>query len=516
MSQYPIIPPESGQAELIRAHRAFQRLMRYFTALVCGHFRPVEMTLVKHVIEQGWYHPIVTCGLSEAMPVLISCAVLNLKYQAYHENDFRRALAQLRVRRVLLLQEDGGYLVNRDYRDWRDRDGNPLLSASDLDTVEASPPGKPSLAVVGEFPEGQTSNLSASGADAAETILDDSGVASAGACSKPSDQAPALAPTPSDQAPALAEPSDQAPALAEPSDYRNGTIERAPHPRFVDKDLSYSSLPSYRNSQPFSSPSMYVSSVMDDTTGNPETYIHQKKNDLADSIGRNGFKSASMLPESESVNPTVEANPVPSFESTPAAPSTNGYTPASMLSEIPGPVSPDEALWADLVYMLNKFLPMHDYERKFKWQRQNFPTHVMLASLKRCLLNRKGLNNFNYILATMRNYADPEEERFYDRDMNRIPVEVPGSLPAAPASEYTNADPYADLMANAPGMYSEWFKDHHVSMSNNPPCKGKPNGKFMDDEDFNRRMAIKARDPDRFVKLSMSYYCPSLIMEREA
>jgi hypothetical protein len=49
-----------------------------------------------------------------------------------------------------------------------------------------------------------------------------------------------------------------------------------------------------------------------------------------------------------------------------------------------------------------------------------------------------------------------------------------------------------------------------------PACKEKPNGKFMDDEDFNRRMAIKARDPDRFVKLSMSYYCPSLIMEREA
>jgi hypothetical protein len=38
----------------------------------------------------------------------------------------------------------------------------------------------------------------------------------------------------------------------------------------------------------------------------------------------------------------------------------------------------------------------------------------------------------------------------------------------------------------------------------------------MDDEDFNRRLAIKARDPDRFVKLSMSFYCPSLIMEREA
>jgi hypothetical protein len=224
-----------------------------------------------------------------------------------------------------------------------------------------------------------------------------------------------------------------------------------------------------------------------------------------------------MLPESGSVNPTVEANPVPSPGPSPAAPSTNGCPPASMLKAIPGDVVPDLALWADLEYMLAKFLPCNHYEQQFSYYKHIYETHIMVGALKRCLLKKKGINNFFYILATMRTWSNPEEEQHYDRDLQPIrPAAVAIPSPAAPASESTSADPYADLMANSPGMYGEWFKDHHVSMSNNPPCKGKPNGKFMDDEDFNRRLAIKARDPDRFVKLSMSYYCPSLIMEREA
>jgi hypothetical protein len=522
MSQHPIIPPESGQAETERIRRAFHRLLKYYKALDCGHFRPVEMTLVRHIIERGWFHPIVTCGLSEARPVLISCAVLNTMYRAYHENDFRRALATLRGRRVLLLQEDGGYLVNRDYRDWRDRNGNPLLSASDLATVEASIPGKPSLAVVGEFPEGRTSNLSAPVADAAETILDDSEGASAGDCSEPSDQAPALAPAPSDQAPALAEPSDQAPALAEPSDHRNGTIERAPRPRFVDKDLSSSSLHSYRNSQPFSSSDIYKSSVMEDTTGNPDTYIYQKKDDLANSTDRNGYKSASMLPVSREAFPTVQANPVPSLESSPAAPSTNGIMPASMLEEIPGPESPDDALWVELKYMCNRFFPGCDFDLQFARWRRVFPTAVMVGAFKRCFVkNIIGKHNimhaFSYVLKVMQSWNGPGIEAGFDRDMNRIPVEVPGSLPAAPASEPTNVDPYAEFRANhSPAMLLEWMKDNNVSMENNPPKKGSPNGKIMDDDDYNRRMSIRARDPDRFRKLAMGKYCPSLILESES
>jgi hypothetical protein len=125
--------------------------------------------------------------------------------------------------------------------------------------------------------------------------------------------------------------------------------------------------------------------------------------------------------------------------------------------------------------------------------------------------------NFSYVRSTMTNWKGPEGEADYDRDLQLInppAVAIPG--PDASASESTNADPYADLMMNAPGMNGEWFKDHHVSMGNNPPYKGKPNGKLMDDDDYKRRLAIKARDPDRFVKLSMSFYCPSLIMEREA
>jgi hypothetical protein len=216
-------------------------------------------------------------------------------------------------------------------------------------------------------------------------------------------------------------------------------------------------------------------------------------------------------------NPTVEADRDSRNMSPPAAPSTNDCPPASMLMSIPGAVVPDPVLWADLEYMLAKFLPCNHYEQQFSYYKNVYETSVMVGALKRCLLKKKGINNFFYILATMRTWAGPEEEQHYDRDLRPIApaaVDIPGT--SAPAAESTNADPYADLMANSPGMYGEWFKDHHVSMSNNPPCKGKPNGKFMDDEDFKRRMAIKARDPDRFVKLSMSYYCPSLIMEREA
>jgi hypothetical protein len=505
MSHHDSILPESGQAQFERTERAFYRLLKYYKALDCGHFRPVESTLARHIIERGWIHPIVTCGLSEARPVLISCAVLNSMYRAYHENDFRRALATLRGRRVLLLQEDGGYLVNRDYRDWRDKAGNPLLSASDLATVETSPFEKPSLAVVGEFPEGQTSDLSAPRADATRGILDDSRGAITGACPDPADQSRALGPIPPDQSPALADPSD-------PSDPQNGTIVRAP----ADIDLqSYSSTHSLREVESFCS-EVCMSLNLDNRSRNAETYIHTKKKNLWGASTQNGVESACMEPQ-PIANPTVQADPISSLESSPAAPSINECPPASMLMSIPGDVVPDPALWADLEYMLAKFLPCNHYEQQFSYYKNLYETSVMVGALKRCLLKKKGINNFFYILATMRTWAGPEEEQHYDRDLRPIlpaAVETPG--PGVPAIESTNADPYADLMANAPGMYGEWFKDHHVSMSNNPPCKGKPNGKFMDDEDFKRRMAIKARDPDRFVKLSMSYYCPSLIMEREA
>lgn len=258
---------------------------------------------------------------------------------------------------------------------------------------------------------------------------------------------------------------------------------------------------------------------MEDTTGNPETYIYQKKDDLAGSSDRNGFKNAGMLPKSESVNPTVEADPVPSLEPTLAAPSTNGIMPASMLEEIPGPESPDDALWVELKYMCDRFFPGCDFDLQFSRWRRVFPTAVMVGAFKRCFVkNIIGKHNimhaFSYVLKVMQSWNGPGIEAGFDRNMHKITVETPG--PAAPASESANVDPYADLMMNAPGMNGEWFKDHHVSMGNNPPYKGKPNGKLMDDEDYKRRLAIKARDPDRFVKLSMSFYCPSLIMEREA
>jgi hypothetical protein len=185
----------------------------------------------------------------------------------------------------------------------------------------------------------------------------------------------------------------------------------------------------------------------------------------------------------ESVNPTVQANPVPSLESSPAAPSTNGIMPASMLEEIPGPESPDDALWVELKYMCNRFFPGCDFDLQFARWRRVFPTAVMVGAFKRCFVkNIIGKHNimhaFSYVLKVMQSWNGPGIEAGFDRDMNRIPVEVPGSLPAAPASESTNVDPYAEFRANhSPAMLLEWMKDNNVSMENNPPKKDSPNGK---------------------------------------
>lgn len=255
---------------------------------------------------------------------------------------------------------------------------------------------------------------------------------------------------------------------------------------------------------------------MDNHTAISETYIHQKEKNLWGPPTQNGHDDACMEP-APIANSTVEANPVPGPEPTPAAPSTNGDMPASMLSSIPGEVTPDPALWADLEYMLAKFLPCNHYEQQFSYYRNVYETHVMVGALKRCLLKKKGINNFFYILATMRTWAGPEEERHYDRDLRPVrpaAAEAPGPGPVAPAAEAAPADPSPEYRANfSPAMLLEWMKDNNVSMENNPPKKDSPNGKLMDEDDYNRRLAIRARDPDRFRSLAMSKYCPSLILE---
>jgi hypothetical protein len=521
MSHHDSKDSPRNQAE--RFVQAQYRRDVYERAVRCAHFRPVETCIIQHVMENGWYKPFFYMGKGPT-PVTVSCSEIGSE-TPYARSDLQRALKRLTEWGVLIVQENGGYLANKEWQSWS-RDGkNPIIQLRCYRYIEEArlphdcpmPPESLRIDQVESNGVG-TWNHTAEPADAADAILNGSVACDADVtpCDADVTPTPLNCDTGVTDKPLPVTPVSQ--AAMEPSDHRNGTIERAPGAVNLDKDLSYSSLHSYRNSQPFSSPSMYVSSVMDDTTGNTETYIHQKKNDLASSTNGNGFKSASMLPESETVNPTVLANPVPSLESSPAATSTNECPPASMLMAIPGEVVPDESLWADLEYMLAKFLPCNHYEQQFSYYKHIYETSVMVGALKRCLLKKKGINNFFYILATMRTWSGPEEEQHYDRDLRPIvpaAVEIPG--PAAPASESTNADPYAEFRANhSPAMLLEWMKDNNVSMENNPPKKDSPNGKLMDDDDYNRRLSIRARDIDRFRKLAMSHYCPSLILENEA
>jgi hypothetical protein len=436
-----------------------------------------------------------------------------LGWSSYNINDINKSIVHLCECRVLSRESTGKYRIVVDWREWlMGPEGEARIrpvcatAITSLDWSHECPPPESPTIDSDESAAAPTSNLSAPSVDATEAILDDSGALRAGAYSEPSDYAPAR--------------NCYAPVS------RNGICD-APPGRCNGDLQSYSSLHSESDSQSFSS-GVCVSYSENERTAHQEIneskHTHTKKKNFQEAPSRNGHKIASMLPETQEAIPTVEADPVPSLESAPAAPSINDRSPTTMLKEVAGSFEPDAAHWADLEHICKFYCP--DMIWNFRSYRFTFPTDVMVGALKRCLLRefdkpRTGPDqsikiNFSYVRSTMSNWKGPEGEADYDRDLRLInppAVETPG--PGAPASESTNADPYADLMANAPGMYGEWFKDHHVSMSNNPPCKGKPNGKFMDDEDFKRRMAIKARDPDRFVKLSMSYYCPSLIMERE-
>lgn len=250
---------------------------------------------------------------------------------------------------------------------------------------------------------------------------------------------------------------------------------------------------------------------MEDSRGNQDTYIHQKKKNLW------GSPSAS-----DDANSTVKADRDSRNMSPPAAPSNNGCQPASMLESIPGQETPDPELWSELKYMCDTFFPGCDFDMQFSRWKHVFPTYVMVGAFKRCFIkNIIGKNNimhaFSYILKVMQSWNGPGIESGFDRNMHKIPVAAPEPPAGAPAVESAVADPHAEYRANHnPAMMLEWMKDNNVSMENNPPKKDSPNGKLMDEDDYNRRLSIRARDIDRFRKLAMDYYCPSLILEREA
>lgn len=489
MSQYP--------TRISSQNQAVHGIATYLMAIGCARLRPVELMILLIAFLKSIVLPRLIWNERKSRPVKLGGTMLG--WSSYNINDINKSIVNLCECRVLSRESAGKYRIVVDWREWlMSPDGEPRIrpvcaaAITSLDWIHECPPSESSRIDSDEPAAAPTSDLPAPGADATGAILDDSGAIRAGAYREPADYAPA---------------------------HRNGNCDACDATRLGRHNVdlqSYSSLQPQSGSHSFSS-DVYVSSLMDDTTGNPETYIHQKKKNLWGPPNGDGVKVASMEP-APIANSTVAADPVAENMSPPAAPSPiNVCPPASMLKGIPGDVVPDEALWADLEYMLNKFLPTHHYEGHFRNVKYIFPTAVILGALKRCLIKRKGLNNFSYILTTMRTWVDAEEEQHYDRDLRPIrpaAVDTPGAAPASPPA--AEVDPYADLMANAPGMYGEWFKDHHVSMGNNPPAKGTPNGKFMDDADFNRRLALKARDPDRFVKLSMAYYCPSLILERES
>jgi hypothetical protein len=487
-------------------NQAVHGIATYLMAIGCARLRPVEMMILLITFLKSILLPRLIWNERKSRPVKLGGTMLG--WSSYNINDINKSIVHLCECRVLSRESAGKYRIVVDWKEWlMGPEGEARIrpvcatAITSLDWSHECPPPESSTIDSDEPAAAPTSDLSAPSADATEAILDDSGALRAGAYPEPSDYAPAR--------------NCYAPVS------RNGNCD-APPGRCNGDLQSYSSLHSESESLSFSSSDIYKSSVMEDTTGNTETYIYQKKNDLASSTNGNGLKSASMLPKSESVNPTVQANPVPSLESSPVAPSTNGIMPASMLEEIPGPESPDDALWVELKYMCNRFFPGCDFDLQFARWRRVFPTAVMVGAFKRCFVkNIIGKHNimhaFSYVLKVMQSWNGPGIEAGFDRDMNRIPVEVPGSLPAAPASESTNVDPYAEFRANhSPAMLLEWMKDNNVSMENNPPKKDSPNGKLIDDDDYRRRMSIRARDPDRFRKLAMGKYCPSLILESES
>jgi hypothetical protein len=529
MSHHDSKDSPRNQAE--RFVQAQYRRDVYERAVRCAHFRPVETCIIQHVMENGWYKPFFYMGKGPT-PVTVSCSEIGSE-TPFARSDLQRALKRLTEWGVLIVQDNGGFLANKEWQSWS-RDGkNPIIQLRCYRYIEEArlphdcPMPLESLRIDQVESNGVgTWNHTAEPADAIGAILNGSGACDAGVTPPPPNCDAGVTPTPLNcdagvtDKPLPVTPVSQ--AAMEPADHRNGTIERARVARFVDEDLSSSSLPSYRNSQPFSSSQyIYKSSVMEDTTGNPETYIYQKKDNLACSSDRNGLKSACMEP-TPTANPAVEADPVSSLESPPAAPSTNGIMPASMLEEIPGPEAPDDALWIELKYMCDRFFPGCDFDLQFARWRRVFPTAVMVGAFKRCFVkNIIGKHNimhaFSYVLKVMQSWNGPGIEAGFDRNMHKITVAESETPQPGPEVESTNADPHAEFRANHnPAMLLEWMKDNNVSMENNPPKKDSPNGKLMDENDYNRRLSIRARDPDRFRKLAMGKYCPSLILENES
>jgi hypothetical protein len=124
----------SCQGAIGRRSRSIFHLRRYLRAVHCCHLRPVESFVLWDILERGWLVPFVD-GSTQSLPVAASTIAL-AGVSAYHQGDIARSLASLRSRGIILPHPGVGYVLNRNYHEWMDRDGNPQIQARSLRYVE--------------------------------------------------------------------------------------------------------------------------------------------------------------------------------------------------------------------------------------------------------------------------------------------------------------------------------------------------------------------------------------------
>jgi hypothetical protein len=95
-------------------------------AMVAARFAPAQALLLQQAREESYTRAKVR-GLSEPLPFRVNFSAL-ARALGFHRTHLNEQFVAMVARRVFVPVGDSSYLINKDYRQWADAAGRPLLS----------------------------------------------------------------------------------------------------------------------------------------------------------------------------------------------------------------------------------------------------------------------------------------------------------------------------------------------------------------------------------------------------